>query len=92
MIVEMLGTAVAWFIEFIAGVMFDLIPPPPDWVATSMGYLSDFWAVLDSFQTWLPISLALVIAGVVAAVYALGLMVGLFRVVASYLTFGGGAT
>lgn len=81
----------AWLVALVSPVL-DLIPPPPAWVGTGFGYLSAFMGFLESFETWIPVDLALSAAGVVLAVYSVHVVIGIVRVVASYLTFGGGAT
>lgn len=75
------------------GTLLDaLVPGVPAWVATSLEKAGQVTGYLYQLDTWIPVGFAFNVAAAVIAAYLVGLIIGIVRVVASYLTLGGGAT
>lgn len=68
-----------------------LVPDVPGWVVsmtTGLGSVADYAA---SMSTWVPFGFVLGVAGSVLACVAAGFLIKLVRIVASFLTAGGGS-
>jgi len=70
----------------------DAVPEPPSFAQQGFDALGTVWSYLRLMDTWIPVHLAVIGAGVVLATYAVTLLIGLVKLIASYLTLGGGAT
>lgn len=89
MIFEAIVSAVVALLTFLAGLLGDL--PAPDWLTSLSGPLGELVALGDGMGAWVPWSLARTIFLAVLASMAVGLGIKLVRIVASFLTAGGGS-
>ena len=80
------------FLQTVLGPALSLIPDVPAWTADAFSALGQVWSVGQSMDAWIPVSFTFGVVGVVFAVYAVTLIIGTVKLVASYLTLGGGAT
>lgn len=85
-------TLIFGLISLVMDALMLLVPPVPDFVEEAANAVSQVWGWIDGFETWIPVGFALGCVAAVGACYIAGLLIGLARVVASYLTLGGGAT
>lgn len=67
------------------------VPSPPAFLTDLPGYVATAASYLASTGAWFPWSLVLTIATAHAAVLLAALAVKVFRIVASFLTLGGGS-
>lgn len=74
------------------GGLLGLLPEPPSWVGTGLDAAADVWYVLSGFNHWIPVTFALTVAWAVMSAWLISMMIGVGKIIASYLTFGGGAT
>lgn len=69
-----------------------LVPAAPSWVSQGVGYVGQVLGFLNGFESWVPVTLGLTVAGIIAATWVVSVTIQLARVIVSYLTLGGGAT
>lgn len=62
----------------------------PDWVFSGVAFVASAMAYVTSLGNWIPFDLMYVVAVAVFAAWALGISIKLLRVVASFMTLGGG--
>jgi hypothetical protein len=79
-------------VGFVMGELYALVPAVPGWANSAVDNLAEVKGWVMGFDTWLPVGLAFTVAAAVGAVWLVGILIGVGRVVASYLTLGGGAT
>jgi hypothetical protein len=91
-ITEAVMNAFSIALRAILDALFVLIPKPPTWLVSHVDDLQTLWGYVDAFDTWIPVNLAFTVATAVCVTWVLGMVIGIIRVVASYFTFGGGAT
>jgi hypothetical protein len=92
MITQAILSAFNSTLRIFLGPLWGSIPGPPAWFTDHLGELETLWSYVRAFDTWIPVNLAFTVAAAVVGSYVLGWLIGLARVIASYLTFGGGAT
>lgn len=92
MIVQLFFEGLKWFFDALIGTIQSFIPPPPGWVIDGFDMAGDLWSYVEAFDTWIPIDLAMVVVVAVVGAWLVGMLIGIARVIASYLTLGGGAT
>lgn len=90
MIWEWLVNRVADMLEWLSAQIVPLIPPVPGWVASLPGYIHTLTGYLSTVSHWFPVELLVVVIVAVAATWIAGLAVKGIRIVASFLTLGGG--
>lgn len=76
-------------IAFIGGLIS--LPPVPSFLADLPGYVSTAASYVASTGVWIPWALMGTVIGVWAVCLAAGLAVKVVRIVASFLTLGGGS-
>lgn len=69
-----------------------LVPPVPDWFAEGYTAMSTVMGYAYAMDHWLPVQLALTIAGALAVALIAAIAIQTTRTVLSYFTFGGGAS
>lgn len=89
MIVEWALTAVGWVVNNIFSVMPDI--PVPSWFTSAGTALAGLFGAAGSMGVWIPIALALNVMGVLFAAMFGGALIKLARIIASFLTAGGGS-
>lgn len=89
MITEALMTLAASLVSFV----FGLVPVPevPDFLAAVPGYFDALAPYLSGTDAWIPWSLLMAVIAAAAAALLTGIGIRLVRIVASFLTLGGGA-
>lgn len=89
MIFEAAIDVVTGFCRFIIS-LFPNDPPAP-FVATIAGYWSTVWGYASGLGAWLPYGIIPQVFAAVALCVVLGLSIKVIRIVASFLTVGGGS-
>lgn len=90
MVTEALVAVVAAVARFIARLMPSF--SAPDWLTVSLpGLLREVGTYVTGVSAWLPIDHAVTVLGFVAGAVAAAVAVRLLRIVASFLTAGGGS-
>lgn len=89
MIVEWALTVVGFIVDKIFTVMPDL--PVPGWFTGAGTAVAGLFSAAGSMGVWIPIPLALNVMGVLFAAMFGGALIKLARIVASFLTAGGGS-
>lgn len=89
MLTELVLSLFVGLVESLAG----LLPSdaPPTWVTDANGYLSQLYAAGAGLGAWIPWTLVATVTATVLICMALGFAIKLVRIVASYLTLGGGS-
>ena len=77
-------------IEWVAAQVAAVVPPVPDWLVALPGYIHTLTSYLGAVGHWFPVELLAVVVLAVALTWAAGLAIKGFRIVASFLTLGGG--
>lgn len=62
----------------------------PDWVFAGIGYVASAMAYVSSLGNWIPFDLGGVVMLAALAAWVLGVGIKIVRIVASFLTLGGG--
>lgn len=88
MVTEWALRAFASFVSTVFG--WVEVPEPPSWIGDIGGYLSTVGAYFDGTGNWIPWALVAAVLAGWAGVLLFGLAVRFVRVVASFLTLGGG--
>jgi hypothetical protein len=65
--------------------------PPPSWVSDANGLLSQIWGWGAGLGAWVPWQLIGVVVAAVLACALIGFLIKIVRIVASFLTLGGGS-
>lgn len=65
---------------------------PPDWLITAIDQAATFIGSFSGLGHWIPVTLIGIAIGGVAAVWAIGMIVQVVRIILSFITLGGGAT
>lgn len=81
-------SALGWVWEHAGSVL----PSPPGWLEDGFAFVADVRGWLYMFDYWLPMTALLGAVGFVVYCWLASMVLNVFRVVASYLTLGGGAT
>lgn len=92
MIIDAILSILGAIISGVFGTIIGLIPSPPEWL---IGGVADAWNLIGEayvMDHWLPIDLALVVATAVLAAYGIAVVIGIVRLIVSYITLGSGAT
>lgn len=92
MIVDAIIEFISACINGIAAAIVGFIPPPPQALQDGISLLGDLYGVVSTLETWVPVDLALTMAGIIVGTYFIAVTIGVCKTVVSYLTFGGGAT
>lgn len=89
MIVEGL---MSFFFALVRTVM-QLLPSfnPPEAFTNANGWIADIWAAGAGLGAWIPWSVVGIATGMVIAAIGIGFAIKLVRIVASFLTAGGGS-
>lgn len=92
MIWEVFVNVVVFMLDSSIVLMLAGIPEPPAWAQEGFDALGVVWSYLNLMDHWIPVHFAVMAATAVLAAYAVVLVIGTIKLVASYLTLGGGAT
>lgn len=90
MIWEWLFGALADAAEWLGAQLDALVPPVPDWLAGVAGQIASVVSVIASGGMWFPVELLAPILLVVVGAWVAGVAIKVVRIVASFLTLGGG--
>jgi len=90
MIWEWLMNRVADMIVWLSAQITAMIPPVPSWVASLPGYIQTLAGYLGTVSHWLPVEMLIVVIVALSATWGAGLAIKGIRIVASFLTLGGG--
>ena len=87
---------VYWFLDLLSSIvsgLLGLIPdvPVPGWMSDTSGLLSSLLGYASSMSVWFPWTVAAVVVPTVLACVAVGFATKVTRIVASFLTAGGGS-
>lgn len=76
----------------VLGVVLGTVPslPVPGWLAEGPGFVAAVMGTAGAFSFWVPLRLLGVVVAVIVAALLVGLGVKLARILASFLTLGGG--
>lgn len=92
MIWEWLWSQLVAAMETLGGQLAALVPPVPGWISDSMAAVSQVTVWAGTIGTWVPWAVVGLSVGLVVLVMLAGLAIQLVRIVASFVTLGGGAT
>lgn len=89
MIWEGIVSAFVWIVNGVVS----LIPTdaPPAWLNDGAGYLNTLMESAAGLGAWIPWSLAVTVLGAVLSCVVIGFTIKVVRIVASFLTVGGGS-
>jgi len=90
MVWEWLMNRVADMVVWLSEQITAVIPPVPSWVVSLPGYIQTLSGYLGTVSHWLPVGMLIVVIGALAATWVAGLAIKGIRIVASFLTLGGG--
>lgn len=89
MITDALLAVVAWVVETVTGWMPTV--PVPAWLGTVGDGLDTAMSGASSMGAWLPVGLGVTVLSAVLLCVVLGFGIRVVRIIASFLTLGGGA-
>lgn len=92
MIANVLVGIVSSVLTTILGGLAALVPAVPGGLTTALGVVGGFFDLLRGFDTWVPVTFTFVVVGAVYACYITAWILGMVRMILSYLLLGGGAT
>lgn len=85
-----------WLIDmvtsFVQGLL-DLVPLPPipDWLSSGAGAVGSVAAQMGALSNWIPVTVGVAIIGTILAIIVAAAAVKVVRIIASFLTAGGGS-
>jgi hypothetical protein len=77
-------------VEWVGHQVNELVPPVPDWVGSLGGLVGQVGAAVGTLAAWFPVELVAPVLLAVIGTFAAGLAIKGVRIVASFLTLGGG--
>lgn len=85
-----------WLIELFAslvGTILSWMPtfPVPEWLSSADGALATVLTYAGSMGAWFPSGLAVTVALAILAAYVVGFGIKIVRIIASFVTLGGGS-
>lgn len=86
-LIGFMGKAVTKFFAVIT----DALPSPPAWLSQGTGFIQTVVSYAGMFDSWVPMSIAAPIVIFVPLALVAGLVIKVARIVASFLTLGGGS-
>lgn len=89
----MITEAVISLLYEVGSLVVGLVPTtdPPAWVSDVGTYLDQIWQIGDGLGVWIPWTLLAAVTAAVLVCVGVGFAIRLARIVASFLTLGGGA-
>lgn len=72
-------------------VITDALPDPPAWLTQGTGFIQTVVSYAGLFDSWVPMSIAGPVVIFVPLALVAGLVIKVARIVASFLTLGGGS-
>jgi hypothetical protein len=89
----MVTLAIMKLIEAIVHAILFIIPPipVPSWLTSSSSAFATVFADADSMSVWFPTALALTVLAAYLAIRTTGFLIKIGRIVASFMTGGGGS-
>jgi hypothetical protein len=87
---------VEWFLGLLVSLLESLLAAiptfdPPSWFTSSTSGFASVFAVSQSMGVWLPVNLGFTVAVALLTCIVIGFGIKLVRIVASFLTAGGGS-
>lgn len=89
MIVEWIFAVFVSFLGFVVGLLPSIAVP--GWVDDSSGHFATVWAAGAGLGAWIPWTLAASVVAAILSCVVIGLAIKVIRIVASFLTVGGGS-
>jgi hypothetical protein len=77
-------------LEWLSAQISGMVPPVPDWLMALPGYVRVVAGWVAVMGQWFPVEWLVIVIGAVFLTWAAGLAIKLVRIVASFLTLGGG--
>lgn len=89
----MISEALIRFFTGFVNFFVNLLPTSnaPSWMTDASGYLSTVWSYGAGLGAWIPWPIVGTVVSAVLVCVALGFGIKLARIVASFMTFGGGS-
>jgi len=89
MIADAVISVFVWIIKAVVG----LLPTgaAPAWLDDGAGYMAEIFGLVSGLGAWVPVSLAVTVVAAVLACVVIGFLIKVIRIVASFLTAGGGS-
>lgn len=79
-------------LEWVLGQLDQVIPEVPDWFSQASAAIASFMSYADGMSRWIPFDVVAVVVPGFLVLVAIGFGVKLVRIVASFLTAGGGSS
>lgn len=89
MVTEALIGLVGWVVEQILGVLPTI--PVPSWASSSSGALATVFQAAGAIGGWVPLGLLGTVLGALLAIHLAAFGIKIARIIASFLTAGGGS-
>lgn len=89
MIFELVVDAIVSLVTAVVGLLPD--SPPPGWLSNLAGNVETLVGLTAGLGAWAPIGLMFTVSAAVVACMVIGFVVKVVRIVASFITLGGGA-
>ena len=79
--------------SWIVGQLLGMLPPipVPSWASSSDGLVAKVFGLAGSLGAWVPLGLLATVLGALLTIHVAGFGIKLARIVASFLTAGGGS-
>jgi hypothetical protein len=91
MLFEWLVTVLAAIVDFLIAALDALVPDPPAFIDDIPGYVDTLNGYLDGTDVWIPWEIVGPMIAVVGVAFLASWAIKIVRIVASYLTAGGGS-
>lgn len=91
MIWETIMTWIVERLEAFGAELAELVPDPPGWALNAAASVSEVAAFASTFGHWVPWSLVVAVLLVVVGCIVAAFLIRIVRIVASFMTLGGGA-
>lgn len=89
MITESLVKFFTGFVNFFVGLLPDA--DAPDWMYTASNGIQNIWGYAAGLSAWIPFQVAATVVSAVLVCVGIGFTIKVARIVASFLTVGGGS-
>lgn len=87
---EWLFGQVVGLVEWVGAQLGAMVPPVPGWVLSIAGMVARVASAMSGLGAWFPVELVAPVVIAVVLTFTVGLAIKVVRIVASFLTLGGG--